>query len=214
MNIASQLNEIRQALPEKVKLLAVSKFHPLEKIQEAYDADQRIFGESRAQELKLKAPALPKDIEWHFIGPLQRNKVKDIVPFVHTIQSVDSLKLLQEIDKQATKYDRIVNVFLEVHIAEESQKHGFSSDEVKSFFENGLLNRYPHIQVTGLMGIATQTQDPALLHKEFKTLHNLFKTIGSLDTLSMGMSSDYPIAIEEGSTLVRIGTAIFGPREY
>lgn len=220
MNVAQHITEIKSLLPENVTLVAVSKFHPAEAIQEAYNAGQRIFGESRVQELITKQPALPCDIEWHFIGTLQRNKVKYIAPFIHTIQSVDSLDLLEEIDKHAAKNDRIINVLIEVHIARESTKHGFSIDECRALFEEKRLAAFSNVCIAGLMGMATFTEDMQQVRDEFLLLQQLFtelKTSGltdaSFDTLSMGMSDDYPIAVRCGSTMVRIGSSIFGVRK-
>lgn len=222
MSIAQNIVQIKTSLPAGVKLVAVSKFHPAEALMEAYNAGQRIFGESRAQELTAKQKVLPGDIEWHFIGPLQSNKVKDIAPFIHTIHSIDSLKLLEEVNKQAMKNNRIIRVLLEIHVAEEESKHGFSPDECKEFLQDPRLNELTHIRIVGLMGMATNTDDEALIEKEFRHLYHLFSEIKSFyfnesnnfTELSMGMSHDYPVAIREGSTLIRVGTSIFGEREY
>ena len=222
MDIKNNISDICSSLPNGVKLIAVSKFHPAETIKKAYDAGQRIFGESRVQELTAKQPTLPEDIEWHFIGTLQTNKVKYIAPFISMIQSVDSLKLMQEIDRQAAKCGRKIHVLIEVYIAEEESKHGFSTNECKSIFTDGTLNQFPNIQVRGLMGMATFTDNAEQVRREFGKLRGLFDEIKSMPTtdkfvfteLSMGMSDDYKTAIEEGSTMVRIGTSIFGAREY
>ena len=219
-SIAQHIKELQASLPEGVTLVAVSKFHPVEALQEAYDAGQRIFGESRAQELVAKARVLPKDIEWHFIGPLQSNKVKDIAPFIHLIHSIDSVKLLQEVNKQAAKHDRVIRVLLEIHVAEEETKHGFSVEECRELAAH--LPELPHVSISGIMGMATQTDDEAQIRREFRTLHQLFEELKAgafkdsddFSILSMGMSHDYRIAIEEGSTMVRVGTYIFGEREY
>ena len=219
-SIAQHIKELQASLPEGVTLVAVSKFHPVEALQEAYDAGQRVFGESRAQELVAKARVLPKDIEWHFIGPLQSNKVKDIAPFIHLIHSIDSVKLLQEVNKQAAKHDRVIRVLLEIHVAEEETKHGFSVEECRELAAH--LPELPHVSISGIMGMATQTDDEAQIRREFRTLHQLyeelkagaFKDSDDFSILSMGMSHDYRIAIEEGSTMVRVGTYIFGEREY
>lgn len=219
-SIAQHIKELQASLPEGVTLVAVSKFHPVEALQEAYDAGQRVFGESRAQELVAKARVLPKDIEWHFIGPLQSNKVKDIAPFIHLIHSIDSVKLLQEVNKQAAKHDRVIRVLLEIHVAEEETKHGFSVEECRELAAH--LPELPHVSISGIMGMATQTDDEAQIRREFRTLHQLFKELKAgafkdsddFSILSMGMSHDYRIAIEEGSTMVRVGTYIFGEREY
>ena len=202
--------------------MAVSKFHPAGMIEEAFAAGQRIFGESRAQELTAKAAALPKEIEWHFIGPLQSNKVKEIAPFVHTIHSIDSEKLLQEVEKQAARNNRSIRVLIEVHIAQEEAKHGFSPAECHNLFRDMPTDAYPHLRFCGLMGMATNTDDENLIQQEFHTLHTLFDELRNTTCkenpdfreLSMGMSDDYPIAIREGSTLIRVGTSIFGDREY
>jgi len=200
-------------------LIAVSKFQPIDTIKEAYDAGQRIFGENRVQELVSKQPVLPDDIEWHLIGTLQTNKVKYIAPFISMIQSVDSLKLLQEINRQAEKNARTIRVLIEVHIAEEESKHGFSVAECESLFSSRIIGQFAHIQVCGLMGMATFTDDTEQVKREFGLLKSLFEKIKAMpDTdklifteLSMGMSDDYHIAIEKGSTMVRIGTALFAP---
>ena len=220
MDIKKSISEICSSLPEGVKLIAVSKFHAAETIKKAYDAGQKIFGESRVQELIAKQPVLPENIEWHFIGTLQTNKVKYIAPFVSMIQSVDSLKLIQEINRQAEKCNRTICVLIEVHIAEEESKHGFTVEECKSLFTNGITNKFPNIKICGLMGMATFTDDIEQVRREFGKLSYLFNEIKSMPAtdksafseLSMGMSDDYKTAIEEGSTMVRIGTAIFGTR--
>ena len=220
MSIAQRIQELQASIPNQVKLVAVSKFHPVEALEEAYHAGQRAFGESRAQELAAKAKVLPKDIEWHFIGPLQSNKVKEIAPFIHLIHSVDSLKLLQEIDKQAAKNERIIRVLLEIHVAKEETKHGFSIEECHSLIND--LPELPHVSICGIMGMASLTNDESRIREEFKHLHELFISLKSsvykdkkdFSILSMGMSHDYQIAIEEGSTMIRVGTYIFGEREY
>ena len=222
MSIADNLKQVLAELPQGVRLVAVSKFHPNEAIEEAYQAGQRIFGESKVQEMTAKYETLPKDIEWHFIGPLQSNKVKDIAPFIHTIHSIDSLKLLQEVNKQAAKHDRIIRVLLEIHIAQEEAKHGFSPDECRELLYNLLPEALPYIRICGLMGMATNTDDTSLIKNEFHNVHELFTELKNsvfkgdeyFCELSMGMSHDYPIAIREGSTMIRIGTSIFGEREY
>lgn len=222
MSVDDRIKLFRQRLPENVKLIAVSKFHPAEAVQEAYNAGQRMFGESRAQEFKAKRLLLPPDIEWHFIGTLQRNKVKDIAAYVHTIHSVDSIKLIEEIEEQAGKYDRVINVLLEIHLAQEEAKHGMSPDECLNILRHIRLMEFPHIKVAGLMCMATYTDDIALIRSEFRCLKRLFDEIKAaffeeedyFCELSMGMSDDYLVAIEEGSTMVRIGTGIFGEREY
>ncbi len=220
MDIAQHIQELQASLPQGVTLVAVSKFHPVEALQEAYEAGQRVFGESRAQELVAKQHVLPKDIEWHFIGPLQSNKVKEIAPFVSLIHSVDSPKLLHEIEKQAAKHERIIRVLLEIHVAAEETKHGFTPDECRELVSH--LPELPHVQICGIMGMATLTDDESQIRREFHTLHALFTELketvfsqsDAFSILSMGMSHDYKLAIEEGSNMIRVGTYIFGEREY
>lgn len=219
MNITERLHNIWSTLPEGVKLVAVSKFHPAERVKEAYDAGQRIFGESRPQEMASKAAELPKDIEWHMIGHLQTNKVKMIAPFVTMISSVDSDRLIAEIEKQAAKFDRMIDILLEVHVADEETKSGWDIEELRAYIASGALNDMSHVRVRGVMTIATNTDDKATIRRDFKTIGTIFNELkpifdDSFDTLSIGMSDDYPIALEYGSTMVRIGTAIFGQREY
>ena len=172
-NIAQHIQELQASLPKGVTLVAVSKFHPVEALQEAYDAGQRVFGESRAQELVVKAKVLPKDIEWHFIGPLQSNKVKDIAPFIHLIHSIDSLKLLQEVNKQAAKHGRSIRVLLEIHVATEETKHGFGIEECRELVQH--LPELPNVRISGIMGMATQTDDEQQIRQEFHTLHALHR---------------------------------------
>lgn len=215
--IKERILEIKRELPAGVRLLAVSKFHPVEHLQEAYDAGQRIFGESRVQELQQKYEELPKDIEWHFIGHLQTNKVKYIAPFVSLIHSLDSLELLKEIDKQAKKCGRVIEALLEIHVAQEETKYGFSFDSARELLESGLLNDYPNVSVVGIMGMASFTDDLQQVRSEFASLGAFYRAMRSsvapqFRELSMGMSGDYTIAIEEGSTIVRLGTTIFGER--
>ena len=212
-SIISQLN------PQKVQLIAVSKTKPNEDIIELYDLGQRAFGENYVQELVDKAASLPKDIQWHFIGHLQSNKVKYIAPFVHLIHGVDSEKLLEEINKQAIKQNRIIDCLLQVHIATEETKFGFDADSIDEFIQSGRLAQYPNIQIKGLMGMASFSEDTNLLTKEFTTLKQIFdqaaKQLGKQFTiLSMGMSGDYPLAISLGSNMVRIGSLLFGARNY
>ncbi|MDL2241455.1 YggS family pyridoxal phosphate-dependent enzyme [Bacteroidales bacterium OttesenSCG-928-L03] len=216
MSIASRLNELKDKLPGTVRVVAVSKFHPVSAIREVYETGHRLFGESRVQELLPKYEELPRDIQWHFIGHLQTNKVKQILPFIDTIESVDSERLLREIDKEAGKIDRVVRVFLQVHIAQEEHKFGFSFREAEGLLTGGHLKSLSHVQVTGLMGMASLTDDTEQIRREFELLYAFYtkmKAAYSLSELSMGMSDDYPIAVEEGSTLVRIGSKIFGTRE-
>jgi pyridoxal phosphate enzyme (YggS family) len=204
------------------RLVAVSKTHPVESIQEAYDAGQRIFGENKVQELMQKQPHLPADIQWHLIGHLQTNKVKYIAPFVSLIHSVDSLKLLEEINKQAQKANRVIECLLQVYIANEETKFGFDEAEVLSLIQSESVAAMHSVKIIGLMGMATFTDNQEQVRKEFRSLKNLFEKIGKMKLtsniemkeLSMGMSQDYLIAMEEGSTLVRIGTAIFGNRNH
>lgn len=218
--IAQRLDNILATLPAGVRLVAVSKFHPAETIREAYDAGQRCFGESRAQELLAKYQQLPQDIEWHFIGHLQTNKVKYIVPFVSLIHSVDSVRLLDEIERQAERVGRVVDCLLEVHVAQEDTKYGFSLDDCREFCTAENVVTYPHIRFRGIMGMASNTDDDGQVKREFAQLKQLFDEVrgnmsdASFDTLSMGMSHDYLMAVEQGSTMVRIGTTIFGERVY
>lgn len=222
MNLSEKINNIQKTLPAGVRLVAVSKYHPASLIQEAYDAGQRIFGESHVQELVAKHDALPKDIEWHFIGHLQTNKVKYIAPFVSLIHAVDSERLLIEIDKQAKRSSRTIPVLLQVHVAKETTKFGFTPDELLNFMENGDWRQYTNIRFSGIMCMATNTDDEALIASEFEQAKTLFhrikeKYFSDSDTFnecSWGMSGDYPIAIEHGSTLIRIGSMIFGERTY
>ena len=222
MNLSEKINKIKKTLPAGVRLVAVSKYHPASLIQEAYDAGQRIFGESHVQELVAKHDALPKDIEWHFIGHLQTNKVKYIAPFVSLIHAVDSERLLIEIDKQAKRSSRTIPVLLQVHVAKETTKFGFTPDELLNFMENGDWRQYTNIRFSGIMCMATNTEDEALIASEFEQAKTLFhrikeKYFSDSDTFnecSWGMSGDYPIAIEHGSTLIRIGSMIFGERTY
>jgi pyridoxal phosphate enzyme (YggS family) len=222
MSVAENLTMIRAQIPAHVKLVCVSKFHPDSTIIEAYNAGERIFGESRVQELMEKQERLPKDIHWHFIGHLQTNKVKYLVPFVELIHGVDSLKLLSEINKQAEKINRVVNCLLQVHIATEETKFGFSAAEILELYQNKMLSDLSFIKVCGLMGMATFTDNHQQVRKEFKSLKSLFDIVKSdyadqddhFSEISMGMSDDFQIAIEEGSTMVRIGSSIFGQRVY
>ena len=220
MNIKNNINNLRHGIPPDCRLVAVSKTHSIEKIKEAYDAGQRIFGENRVQELTPKFDVLPKDIEWHMIGHMQSNKVKYIAPFVHLIHSVDTYNLLQEINKQATKASRTIPCLLQVHIAEEESKFGFSETEVSELLQAEDLKKLDHVHIVGLMGMATFTDNKDQVRKEFKGLKSFFDKLKSatlpsnavMKELSMGMSSDYQIAVEEGSTMIRVGSAIFGER--
>jgi pyridoxal phosphate enzyme (YggS family) len=220
MSVSDNLRRIRETLPGNVRLTAVSKFHPESVLMEAYDAGQRIFGENHVQELVPKYEHLPKDIKWHFIGHLQANKVKYIAPFIHTIQSVDSLRLSEEINKQAGKYNRKINVFLQIHIAQETHKFGFLFEEVEKLLAEKVFDALENIRVAGLMSMATFTGDKEQIRREFNKLNVFFLKIRDayftgdkfFSELSIGMSDDYLIAIEEGSTMVRIGGRIFGER--
>lgn len=220
MNIKNNINNLRQNLPPGCKLIAVTKTKPVEKIMEAYQEGHRLYGENKVQELVPKYEALPKDIEWHMIGHLQSNKVKHIAPFVSLIHSVDSIKLLEEINKQGIKTNRIIACLLQVHIAEEESKFGFSAEEVIHFLKSDGPTMMKNVKVSGLMGMATLTENVDQVRKEFRGLKNLFDNLKAsslpgtveMKELSMGMSSDYKIAIEEGSTMIRVGSAIFGER--
>ena len=219
MSIKSEIERLRSELPEGVKLLAVSKFHPVEALQEAYDAGQRAFGESRPQELKAKQAVLPDDIEWHMIGHLQTNKVKYIAPYVHLIESLDSERLAEAIEKEAAKCGRTIDCLLEIHVTAEESKSGWDYAELLDFVRSGGFESMPHIRLRGVMGMATFTDDEATVRDDFKRLNECFTELkehfgAEFDTLSMGMSDDYPIAIEYGSTEVRIGSTIFGQRVY
>ncbi|HPD94638.1 MAG TPA: YggS family pyridoxal phosphate-dependent enzyme [Tenuifilaceae bacterium] len=222
MSIQTNLQEVKKSLPEGVTLVAVSKTHPSEKVMEAYNAGQRIFGENKVQELVGKYETMPKDIEWHLIGHLQTNKVKYIAPFVSLIHSVDSLKLLQAIDKEAQKVNRVIDCLLQVHIAEEETKFGFSFDEVYEALNSADYRQLHNVNVVGLMGMATFTDNTNQVRKEFRSLKGLFDKLkeqyfsenDNFKVLSMGMSGDYKIAVEEGSTMVRVGSSIFGARDY
>ncbi len=222
MSILRNIQQIRNHIPANVKLVCVSKFHPESAVLEAYEAGERIFGESRVQELLDKQPNLPADIHWHFIGHLQTNKIKYIVPFVDLIHGVDSLKVLKEIDKQAEKAGRVVSCLLQVHIAQEETKFGFSAGELAEMLESDEFREMKNVVISGLMGMATLTDNSSQIRQEFRKLKVLrdeikqlyFTLNNSFTELSMGMSDDYLIAIEEGSTMIRIGTSIFGVREY
>ena len=218
MSVADNLKKTKAELPTNVTLIAVSKTKPVELIKEAYDAGQRNFGENYIQELEDKHKQLPTNIHWHAIGHLQSNKVKYIAPFVHLIHAVDSLKLLQEINKQALKNNRVIDCLLQIYIAQEETKFGFSFDEGESLFQSGELKQLQNIRVVGFMGMATNTDNEIQIRNEFRSLKNFFSHISNLiphiSILSMGMSSDYKIAIEEGSTMIRIGSSIFGERDY
>ena len=221
-SIAENITQIKAQLPEGVSLVAVSKYHPVKQLQEAYAAGQRIFGESHAQELVAKAPLMPDDVQWHFIGHLQRNKVRQIMPIVSLIHSVDSIRLLSTIDKEAARIGRTVDVLLQLHVAQEEAKSGFAVEELMQLAENGEFQPFKHVRYRGLMAMATFTTDTALISSEFARVASTYATLlekqifpgADFNQLSMGMSNDWHIAVEHGATLVRIGTQIFGPRQY
>lgn len=223
MTIEDNIRMFQQRLTgTNCKLVAVSKTQPMEALQQAYNAGQRIFGENKAQEMALKADSLPPDIEWHMLGHLQTNKVKHIAPVVHTIQSVDSLRLLEEINKQAAKNNRFINCLLQIYIAQEETKFGLSAAEAVELLESDIYQNLKNISVTGLMGIATNTDSEEQIRQEFKFLKNTFEEFKQsffsqspeFKEISMGMSSDYDLAIAEGSTMIRVGSSIFGARNY
>ncbi len=220
-NIAANLERIRATLPAGVELVAVSKFHPVEALRQAYDAGQRIFGESRVQELTAKVPQMPADVRWHFIGHLQTNKVRQLIGLTSLIESVDSERLLELIDRASAERGVVTRVLMQVHVAAEETKFGFSPDELADYFA---ARRYESLQAThlcGIMGMATNTDDAARVQADFEAIASLHARIKAMcpdlrgfDTISMGMSDDYLLAVRAGSTLVRVGTAIFGPRQY
>ena len=215
--VTTNYQKIKTSLPPEVQLVAVSKTHPVEKILEVYNLGQRVFGENKVQELREKQPLLPQDIQWHLIGHLQTNKVKYIADFVDTIQSVDSARLLEEIDRQAAKHNRKIKVLLQVKIAEEESKFGLEIHEAKELFTDWLNGNYPNVEIQGLMGMATFTDNKAQVMKEFTFLKQIFDKMSlqkPLKILSMGMSDDYLLAIDCGANSVRIGSAIFGNRQY
>lgn len=217
MNVAQNLENLKAQLPANVTLVAVSKTKPVEILMEAYDAGQRIFGENKVQEMVTKWESMPKDIQWHMIGHLQRNKVKYMASFVSLIHGVDSLRLLQEIDKQAAKHDRIIDCLLQIRIAKEETKFGLTPADAQALLDSEEFRQMKHIRVVGLMGMATFTSDQVQLREEFDGLLALFdrwKAPYSLEILSMGMSADHQLAIDCGSTMVRVGSAIFGARNY
>ena len=222
MSIADNLKQVLAELPQGVRLVAVSKFHPNEAIEEAYQAGQRIFGESKVQEMTAKYESLPKDIEWHFIGHLQSNKIKYMIPYVAMIHGIDTYKLLAEVNKQAGKAGRTVNCLLQIHVAQEETKFGFSPEECREMLDAGEWKALAHVRICGLMGMASNTDNIEQINGEFRLLSSLFKEIKEnwftdsdvFRELSMGMSHDYHEAIASGSTLVRVGSKIFGEREY
>lgn len=220
--IKDNLNKVRAMLPSNVTLIAVSKTKPVSDLQEAYDAGQRIFGENKALEMRDKHQELPKDIQWHFIGHLQTNKIKYIAPFVTLIHSIDSASLLEAVNREAIKNDRVIDCLLQFHIAQEDTKFGLDIDEVKQLLESENYKNQKNVRIVGVMGMATFTDEVTQIRNEFKTLKdifdflkvNYFKDDDSFKEISMGMSDDYPIAIEEGATMVRVGSKIFGARNY
>ncbi|KXA39765.1 YggS family pyridoxal phosphate-dependent enzyme [Prevotella corporis] len=221
-DVSINLHKVLEQLPDGVKLIAVSKFHPKEFIEVAYNEGQRIFGESHEQELSAKVRELPQDIEWHFIGHLQTNKVKYIAPYISMIEAVDTLKLLKEINKQALKNNRIINVLLELHIAEEESKYGFTFDDCRKLLEGDEWKQLKNVHISGLMMMASNTTDKVQVKNEMllaadffdEIKEKYFKDDPDFKERSWGMSNDYPIALEARSTMIRVGTAIFGPRIY
>ncbi len=216
-SISDRYSAFRAQLPPEVQLVVVTKTHPAETVQQLYELGHRNFGENKVQEMVTKQSVLPADIQWHLIGHLQTNKVKHIAGFVHIIESVDSEKLLHEIDRQAEKHDRKIKVLLQVRIASEDSKYGLEISETKELFQKWVQGHFPHTEICGLMGMATFTDDQDSIKSEFRTLKQLFDQLsagGKLQTLSMGMSSDYKLAIESGSNSVRVGSAICGQRDY
>lgn len=217
MSIQENYHHIKKQLPEHIELVAVSKTHPVSAIQEVYNLGQRVFGENKVQEVTEKYPLLPKDIRWHIIGHLQTNKVKYIAGFIDTIQSVDSEKLIREISKEAAKHGRTIKILLQVKVAEEESKSGLDPDEARELFSKYLNNEFSNVEITGLMGMATFTDNKEQVKGEFTVLKNLFDELnatGKLRTLSMGMSDDFTEAIACGASSVRVGSAIFGNRNY
>lgn len=236
--ICQRLDKVRASIPQGVTLVAVSKYHPVEALREAYDAGQRVFGESRENELRLKVEALPSDIEWHFIGHLQTNKVKYLAPCVSLIHSIDSARLLDEVERQAARFEAerrarfgeegaAISVLLQLHVAQEETKSGFTPDELLQLLQTTrIAERWPHVRLRGLMGMASFVDDPEQWRREFRQITACHRalldgplaaqgtTARQFSILSFGMSEDYPVAIEEGSNMVRVGTAIFGPRQY
>ena len=214
--VADNLKALYEKLPSGVKLVAVSKFHPVERLMEAYGAGQRLFGENRPQELAAKVPQMPSDVEWHFIGHLQTNKLKFVLPYVTLVQSVDSFHLLEAINQWGSAHDKVIDILLELHLGAEETKHGFSEEEIL------VLPELRNIRIRGLMGMATNTEDEGVIEADFARIEALFKRIRAehpelretFTELSIGMSGDWPVAVRHGATMVRIGTDIFGEREY
>jgi len=222
MSIGQNLISVKSTLPEGVTLVAVSKYHPNEDLMDAYNVGQRVFGENLVQELRTKAETMPKDIQWHFIGHLQTNKVKYIAPFVSLIHGIDTLKLLAEVNKQALKNNRVVDCLLQIHVAQEETKFGFTLDECREMLQEGAWREMKGVRICGIMCMATNTDDEERIRKDFNTALDFFNEVNvayfaekpEFCIRSYGMSDDYPIAIEEGSNMVRVGTKIFGPRKY
>jgi pyridoxal phosphate enzyme (YggS family) len=222
MSIASAIEEIKKTLPKHVQLVAVSKFNPIEALQEAYEAGQRLFGESQAQEMVPKAQAMPDDVKWHFIGHLQTNKVKYIAPYVACIESVDSLKLLVEINKQAAKIDRVIPCLLQFHVAQEETKWGLTKEECEEILSSEEFAKLRNVRIDGVMGMASNTDNEARIRADFAEITRMFVYLKlhyfaaseHFKHISMGMTHDYPIAVKEGATLVRVGSGIFGERMY
>ena len=220
--IKENLVKVRSTLSDGVRLVAVSKTKPVEMLQEAYDAGQRLFGENKALEMRDKHAVLPQDIEWHFIGHLQTNKIKYIAEYVSLIHSIDSLHLLEAVDKEAEKHDRVIDCLLQVHVAKEETKFGFLPEELREMLDEGEWKELKHVRIRGLMCMATNTDDEAQIHGEFREVKELFEAVKmrhfstneAFSELSMGMSDDYRIAIDEGSTMIRVGSRIFGARNY
>lgn len=221
MSIAEQITRLKQELPEGVSLLAISKYQPIEALQEAYDAGQRLFGENHIQEMAAKAAILPHDIEWHFTGHVQTNKIKYMASFVSLIHAVDSFRLLREIDKHAAKHNRVIDCLLQIHIAQEETKYGLTVNECRQLLSTEPWRELQHVRITGLMAMGSNTDDMEQVRGEFRQIKQLFDELKathfvgepSFCQLSEGMTDDYPIAIEEGSTMVRIGSMIFGERK-
>lgn len=221
MNVGDNILKVRATIPQGVELVAVSKFHPNDAIMEAYEVGQRVFGESRATELKAKATSLPDDIRWHFIGHLQTNKVRMIMPYVTLIHSVDSERLLRLIEAEAARINKVVDVLLQVYVAQEETKFGFAPDELLQLIGSGIVNELSNVRIVGVMGMATNTDDENRILEDFRAINQtyqnarvLLKENNNFTQISMGMSDDYLMAIAEGSTMVRIGSSIFGNREY
>lgn len=221
-SVAEKIRQIRGSLFPGVELVAVSKFHPAELVREAYDAGQRVFGESRVQELLQKRPQLPLDAEWHFIGHLQTNKVRQLLPAVSLVHSIDSEKLLAFVDKESARIDKVTDVLLQLHVALETTKFGFSCDECERMVDSGMIDSLHNVRICGVMGMATNTDDVQEIRKEFRDIRRVYEHLAAgamagknyFSIVSMGMSEDYHIAMEEGSTMVRIGSSIFGERHY